>query len=139
DNSDELLAIMKQKKKEVPYFIGLLPLENVKEQELRYILVQCQQNWIAQLAKETDVHLIDLRQLHQTYQLAAIFDPHSERAARIPFTEEFYAAMGTRVARELTAWLKPPFKAAAIDCDGTLWSGPVSEAGAEGVIITPAH
>ncbi|MCY8236590.1 HAD-IIIC family phosphatase [Bacillus inaquosorum] len=138
-NSDELLAIMKQKKKEVPYFIGLLPLENVKEQELRDILVQSQQNWIAQLAGETDVHLIDLRQLHQTYQLDAIFDPRSERAARIPFTEEFYAAMGTRVAREFAAWLKPPFKAAAIDCDGTLWSGTVSEVGPEGVMITPAH
>ncbi len=51
-NSDELLAIMKQKKKEVPYFIGLLPLENVKEQELRDILVQSQQNWIAHLLEK---------------------------------------------------------------------------------------
>ncbi|ASS70206.1 type I polyketide synthase [Bacillus atrophaeus] len=138
-NSDELLAIIKQKKKEVPYFIGLLPLENMGEGRLWDIIMQAQQNWVSQLADEKDIHLVDLRTLQQTYQLDDIFDPQSERAARIPFTEEFYAAMGTRVARELTAWLKPPFKAAAIDCDGTLWSGTVSEAGADGITVTPAH
>ncbi|WP_223837423.1 type I polyketide synthase [Bacillus swezeyi] len=138
-NATELLNIIIKKKKHVPYFIGILPLATVSEGRFKEELIRAQQNWLTELQKVKDVRVIDFCQLHKTYQLDAIFDRRSERAAHIPFTESYYAAMGTRTARELVAWLKPPFKAAAIDCDGTLWKGAVSENGIEGIEVTPAH
>ncbi|MBY8914125.1 HAD-IIIC family phosphatase [Bacillus sp. YC2] len=138
-NSDELLAIMKHKEKNAPYFLVILPLEYGQSKKLTEALADVQQHWLNQLSCEKEIHLIDVRRLHETYRLKDIYDSAGKQAANMPYTEEFYAALGTRIARELAAWLKPPFKAAAIDCDGTLWSGIVSEDGAEGIRVTSGH
>lgn len=138
-NLFDLLNIIKNIEKHVPYLIGILPLREIFNGQFQKQLERIQKDWIEGLTRIENIHLIDFRQLRETYQLDEVFDYQAEKAAHIPFTENYYAALGTRIARELIAWLKVPFKVAAIDCDHTLWKGVVSEVGVEGIEITKAH
>jgi FkbH-like protein len=51
----------------------------------------------------------------------------------IPYTEAYYAALGTALVRRAHALTRPPFKVIALDCDNTLWAGICGEDGPAGV------
>lgn len=57
------------------------------------------------------------------YPVGEFLDPRSNRTADIPYTPEFYAALGTVIARWIHAAREERYKAIAIDCDNTLWGG----------------
>src|SRR5262249_23774725 len=65
--------------------------------------------------------------------------PFNELLGHIPFTPEFFAALGTFAARTILAQRRPPFKAIVLDCDNTLWQGVCGEDGPDGILISPAH
>jgi len=70
------------------------------------------------------------------YPVASYYDQKSDRTARIPYTEAFFAALGTVIAREIYSITRIPRKVIAVDCDGTLWDGLCGEDGPEGVLLT---
>ena len=61
--------------------------------------------------------------------------PAGERLGRIPYSELYFAALGTGIVRDAHARYRPPFKVIALDCDNTLWSGICGEDGPEGVLL----
>jgi FkbH-like protein len=61
--------------------------------------------------------------------------PEGERLGRIPYSELYFAALGTGIVRDAHARYRPPFKVIALDCDNTLWSGICGEDGPEGVLL----
>lgn len=66
--------------------------------------------------------------------------PHSaegERLGRVPYTEEYFAALATALVRYTHALITPPHKVIALDCDNTLWQGICGEDGPEGVVLDP--
>jgi FkbH-like protein len=73
--------------------------------------------------------LLDLYPVHQ------VFDEHTEQLGHIPYTEAFFAALGTFIVRRLHALRTPPFKAIVLDCDETLWRGICGEDDPEGVVL----
>ncbi|OLP64674.1 Phthiocerol/phenolphthiocerol synthesis polyketide synthase type I PpsE [Bacillus pumilus] len=135
EHAEELASALTLKAKHNLYFVGILPISEA----LKDTLQEVEQEWITQLSDIDGVQLIDCRTLAEPYQIEEVFDEKGEQAAHLPFTESFFGAIGTRIARELVAWQGVPFKVAAIDCDHTLWRGVVSEDGVEGIEITREH
>jgi FkbH-like protein len=73
---------------------------------------------------------------NQVERFYPVGDPHNaegERLGKIPYTDVYYAALGTMLVRQAHALFRPPFKVIALDCDNTLWAGICGEDGCEGV------
>jgi FkbH-like protein len=81
------------------------------------------------------VHVLEFSELQQRYPVKKWNDPHAERLGHIPYTEEFFCALGTAIARLAHALFMPPYKVLVFDCDNTLWNGVCSEDGPEGVVL----
>jgi FkbH-like protein len=86
-----------------------------------------------------DVHVTSSRDLLTAYVTRNVHDPARDRLGHIPYTDEFFAALGATMVRRVLAVLRPPFKVIAVDCDNTLWSGVVGEDGPLGVEVTEGH
>lgn len=83
------------------------------------------------------VQFISDRELLRQYPVANRYDEAGERAARIPYSEEMFAALATAVVRRAFALSMPPYKVIAVDCDNTLWAGICGEDGPENVALDP--
>lgn len=57
----------------------------------------------------------------------------------IPYTETYYAALGTALVRRAHALIRAPYKVIALDCDNTLWGGICGEDGPGGVLVDGPH
>ena len=94
--------------------------------------------WQAFLAQHQAL-VLDGAELARNYAVTEMFDPLQDRTGHLPFSDEYYAVLGTALARKLLAGHAPPFKVIAVDCDNTLWDGVCGELGATGVEVGPGH
>ncbi len=85
------------------------------------------------LSGARSVRVVTADEVAARYPVAEPFDTAAERLAGIPYTELYFAALGTAIVRETVARLMPPYKAIALDCDNTLWKGICGEEGAFGI------
>jgi FkbH-like protein len=83
--------------------------------------------------------LIRSQELSQAYPVADYYDAQTDAIGHIPFTQNFYAALGTVIARRIQALRSAPRKVIVLDCDETLWKGVCAEDGAQGVEIDGAR
>jgi FkbH-like protein len=83
------------------------------------------------------VHLITPADLNSLYPVEQCHDPHADELGHVPYTPEFFAALGTMLSRKAHAIRVAPYKAIVLDCDDTLWQGICGEDGPEGVVIDP--
>jgi FkbH-like protein len=98
---------------------------------------------IIELNKKIDIFLravpgfyvVDQSEIVSLYEVEEVFDTKSDVVAHIPFTQEFYAALGTFLARKMRAYRTTPYKVIAVDCDNTLWRGICGEDGAANVVV----
>ena len=136
-NFSDLLELLKSKKKNVPYFVGVFPVST--HLALDEAIVKCLEKmnaiWRTRLETIENVYLIDFTVLPEWYAIDETFNPIKDKAGHLPFTDEFYAAMGTMIARNICAWNRQIFKVIVLDCDHTLWEGVCGEEGAHGVTV----
>lgn len=66
-------------------------------------------------------------------------DAHGDELGHIPYRPEFFAALGTAIARAVHSWRAAPYKVIALDGDQTLWSGVCGEDGPLGIRIDPTR
>jgi FkbH-like protein len=85
------------------------------------------------------VHVIPAAWTDRHYPVAGWYDATTDRIGRVPYTPEYFAAIGTAVARKLHALRRRPHKVIVLDCDNTLWRGVVGEDGPDGVRITAPY
>ena len=83
----------------------------------------------ASLRKIPGVQAVGSEELLTAYPVDAIFDPHGDRLANIPYTPQLYAALGTTIARRIYPLGHSPYKVVAVDADQTLWNGVCGEDG----------
>jgi amino acid adenylation domain-containing protein/FkbH-like protein/thioester reductase-like protein len=102
-------------------------------------LEEIQNELIAQLDALEGIHCLTHASLSRLYPVTSCEDPVSDRIGHIPYTNEYFVAIATLLARRIAALLKPQYKVIALDCDNTLWQGICGEDGAAGVRLTPAH
>lgn len=137
-NYRDLVDILKNKQKEVPYFVGLFPVSthlSLSDAVIKY-LEDVNTRWANELAEINNIYTIDFTDTDRLYEIKQVFDPERDEEGHLPFSEEYFAAMGTVIARNICSWKKQQFKVIALDCDNTLWKGICGEEGAKGVSIS---
>ncbi len=83
--------------------------------------------------------LLSSNRIATWYPVAKQDSEEGERLGAIPYTEDYYVAMGSAIVRAAHAIHHAPYKVLALDCDNTLWSGICGEDGPDGVSLKPGH
>ncbi|HXG33216.1 MAG TPA: HAD-IIIC family phosphatase [Bryobacteraceae bacterium] len=81
------------------------------------------------------VHLLAAEEIARLYPVDEVHDPHADELGHVPYTPEYFAALGTALARKVHALTAEPYKVIVLDCDETLWSGICGEDGPEGIVL----
>jgi len=81
------------------------------------------------------VHVLHGRELTEIYRVPDYYDDYTDKLAHVPYTPVFFTALGTTIARKISALKRLPRKVIVLDCDYTLWSGACAEDGSVGVQI----
>jgi FkbH-like protein len=90
---------------------------------------------ISQLRNMPGVFVLTAAEIQHWYPVANIFDAAADRLGNVPYTPQFFAALGTAIARKFHALKRPPRKVIALDCDNTLWDGVCGEDGPRGIRV----
>jgi FkbH-like protein len=98
-----------------------------------------EQRVVSSLAGVSTVHLVTVAELDELYPVAEAHDPHADDLGHVPYTPEFFAALGTLLVRKIHALRVPPYKVIVLDCDDTLWKGVCGEDGPRGIVLDPAR
>ena len=88
-----------------------------------------------ELAESSGIQCVTSAAMEELYPVVDRYDSISDKLGHIPYTPEFYAALGTLVARRLFVSHMAPRKVIVLDCDNTLWSGVCGEMGPAGIAI----
>src|SRR5438552_2852978 len=83
----------------------------------------------------SSLNLVTPEEFDRLYPVPEPHDPHGDELGHVPYTPEFFAALGTSTARKLHAVRQKPYKVIALDCDDTLWQGISGEDGPAGVTL----
>lgn len=121
--------------------IGLLPLpdKNSTDQQLYSHYEKLMGRWERFLKGAENLHIVDLRQNSIPYGDMQIYDETADKLGHIPYTEAYYMAAGTVIARNICVEKQAPFKVIVVDCDNTLWLGICAEDGSRGVKLTKPY
>ena len=92
---------------------------------------------LAAVAAESAAYAVPMAELEALYPVAEAHDPHADDLGHVPYTPEFFAALGTLLIRKVHALRAPAFKAIVLDCDDTLWKGVCGEDGPQGILLDP--
>ncbi|MEO5953412.1 MAG: HAD-IIIC family phosphatase, partial [Chloroflexia bacterium] len=85
------------------------------------------------------VYVLRPSQVDSWYPVRGKYSHQGDQLGAIPYTEDYFLALGTSVVRAAHAILKAPHKVLALDCDQTLWKGICGEDGPEGVSLETGH
>ncbi|WP_462183856.1 HAD-IIIC family phosphatase, partial [Frankia sp. AgKG'84/4] len=75
----------------------------------------------------------------QRYQVQRVEDGIANGLASIPYTPEYFAALGTALVRRIHRVLAAEPKVLVVDADNTLWDGVLGEVGCAGIEVGPAR
>ena len=125
ENVARLIEAVRSSPARCPLLIGICPPHDAND--------SCRLK--AGLKDADAVHIFDAAELNALYPVPNPYDADAETLGRVPYTQLFFAAVGTMIARKLHALRNAPFKVAALDCDDTLWKGVCGEDGPEGVTL----
>jgi FkbH-like protein len=102
-------------------------------------IAEAERTILARLADVKGITAVRADEALSRYALSSAHDAQSNRIGHIPFTRDWFAAMGTELTRRATSLARAPFKVIALDCDNTLWRGVCGEDGATGVKVDTAY
>ncbi len=81
------------------------------------------------------VHLLTAEEIARLYPVDEVHDPHADELGHVPYTPDYFAALGTALARKVHALTAEPYKVIVLDCDETLWRGICGEDGPDGIVL----
>jgi FkbH-like protein len=100
----------------------------------RAAFVARSEDWLRDALRDLSaVHLVTTAGMRRLYPVPVYYDPRADELGHVPYTPEFFAALGTLIARKLHAARTTRYKVIALDCDDTLWQGVCGEDGPQGV------
>lgn len=134
---NELLEAIHLKNYQGIPFVGLFPVSNSKAYSSLVInkIEELNKRWAEALKLIDNLYIVDFREIDKLYEIKEVFDETKDKIGHMPFSDEFFAAMGTTIARHICAWKRQAFKVVVVDCDNTLWKGICGEDGSLGVSI----
>ena len=69
------------------------------------------------------VHVIASSDVLDLYPVEEYEDEYAQRLGNVPYTTDFFSAVGTMVARRMWGVAENRYQVIALDCDNTLWNG----------------
>jgi FkbH-like protein len=123
----------------VPYLICVCPCSRdvLAESSTAELLEAMEERLRVELESEPGLYVVNTAELARLYPVADYEDLYAEQLGHVPYTQPFFNALGTMVARRMYRLQNPPHKVIALDCDNTLWKGICGEDGPLGVEIDP--
>ena len=92
------------------------------------------------MAGLSNVYLVTPDEVADLYPVENIYDLEGDKLGHLPYTSEYFAALGTLIFRRYHAIRSAPCKVIVLDCDNTLWRGVCAEDGPERIDIDgPYH
>lgn len=137
-NAQDLIAALKTavSRSSTPYILCLCPPSATNRSEQNELFQQTETWMVKHLTGIKGLHLIQFQDVQALYPVAEYYDPQRDRLGHIPFTAEFFTALGTVLTRKIYALNNPPYKVVVLDCDNTLWKGVVGEDGVHGIDLS---
>ncbi|MEK7434812.1 MAG: thioester reductase domain-containing protein [Cyanobacteriota bacterium] len=83
---------------------------------------------ISNLQDINNLYIIN-ENIKSDYNLEKIFDKERDKIGHIPFTQEYFTALGLLISRKIFKINQILAKVLVIDCDNTLWKGVCGEEG----------
>jgi len=130
-NARELLDGIISAPHPVPFIVAIAapsPAVRASEAE-RQLHTQWENLFKESLGAVKNVFLITSGEIDELYPVTEYYDAQTDKAGHIPFTEEYFAALGAMIARKIFAITSKQYKVIASDCDETLWRGIAGELG----------
>ncbi|MEO6637521.1 MAG: HAD-IIIC family phosphatase, partial [Ginsengibacter sp.] len=120
-----------------PFLMGITPVYSSDSlpAEVKDHIAKLNIDLASQIGNLSRINLFDLNKVANLYGISECYDSKSDQVGHMPFTQEYYAAIGTYLCRKINAFKGTPFKVIALDCDNTLWKGVCGEVGAMNVVI----
>jgi FkbH-like protein/FkbM family methyltransferase len=128
-----------QARSETPILIFLGPPSAVVRRDFvtATLLDRMEKQLVSQLRSRQSISVITFSDVLSTYPISEWDDPYANELGSIPYTAEFYTAIGTLVARRYLAGHRRSYKCIVLDCDQVLWDGVCAEDGPDGVSLSP--
>jgi len=120
-----------------PMLVCLCPTERkfAADSEWPEFLIRMEQRLASKLDAIAGVHVITPAQIAALYPVEEYEDAYSDKLGHIPYTPEFFTALGSMLARRIFSVRSAPRKVIVLDCDNTLWKGVCGEEGPTGVLV----
>ncbi|MCB2298643.1 non-ribosomal peptide synthetase [Clostridium tagluense] len=137
NNYNKLLEAIKNVNKIALNIIGIFPVHDnlgLSNDLINYIK-NLNKKWHETIREMENINILDFNEGIELYNIKEIFDPIKDKEGHMPFSDEYYAVIGTMIARRICLSKDNPFKVIAVDCDNTLWSGICGEDGPLGINI----
>jgi FkbH-like protein len=115
------------------YIVGICP--GFPATERRAFFEEMETLLASELQGIRNLCLIQSPEWRQMYPVTEFYDRHGDELGHIPYTAEFFTAMGTMLARKCFGLLNASYKVIVLDCDQTLWGGIRGEDGVMGITI----
>ena len=90
---------------------------------------------VAALVETSGVYAVTSEELLAAYPVGDHYDAGSDKLGHVPYTPQYFTALGTVLARKMHALKTARRKVIVLDCDQTLWGGVCGEDGPAGVTI----
>ncbi len=121
----------------VPFLVCLCPAQSklASQPGWQEFLAAVERKLVSELSRLPKVQVITSAQILELYPVDKYEDEYADKVGHIPYSPEFFVALGTMLARRIFSVRSVAKKVIALDCDNTLWSGRSGEAGAAGVIV----
>lgn len=125
----------------IPWIVAVFPVSTHSSfsDDVKQSMSAINEEFTKILSLRQNVFLIDIDRLQGLYGISDAFDLLADKEAHMPFTDEYYAAIGTETARKICALKRQHYKIIVLDCDNTLWKGICGESGAQGVRVTEPY
>ncbi len=91
------------------------------------------------LMNVSGTYVVTSAQSKALYPVAEYEDQEANEVSHVPYTRQYFHALGTIIARRFYRIHAPPHKILVLDCDNTLWQGVCGEDGATGVSVGPSY
>jgi FkbH-like protein len=87
----------------------------------------------------TGIYVVRSEDCNALYPVGDYEDQRANEVSHVPYTLDFFNALGTMIARRFYRIQTPPHKVLVLDCDNTLWKGVCGEDGTLGVEVGPGY
>ena len=141
-NAQDLLAALKAaaERSGTAYLLCFCPASQWLKTDaaLSTALDRLEERIALSLQDSNGIHVMTHAQCDALYPVFHYEDRQADELGHVPYTREWFQALGTIIARRFCNLHMPPSKVIALDCDQTLWRGICGEDGPRGVEVDAA-